>query len=68
MFNRERAGGCYTTSAYFFGKVVVEAPVFLLYPIIFSCIAYWMVGLQPYLVCFGVFILLMVVFSAGSFF
>lgn len=41
---KERASGSYRLSAYFLSKVVAEAPVELAYPVVFLCIAYWMVG------------------------
>ncbi len=43
---RERAAGTYHVSAYYLGKMVSEMAVQLLFPLIFSCIVYWLVGFQ----------------------
>lgn len=43
---RERAAGTYQVSAYFVAKNCAETLVSLPMPIIFSCIVYWLVGLQ----------------------
>ena len=66
LFNRERAGGCYRTSAYFFAKTFVEAPILLCFPILFGTIAYWSVGFQPIAECFGVFLACLISFAAGK--
>jgi ATP-binding cassette, subfamily G (WHITE), member 2 len=70
LFNRERASGCYRTSTYFLSKTFVEAPILLLFPLVFGCIAYYMVGFNPNPECFGVFIATLVTFAAcaGSLF
>jgi ATP-binding cassette subfamily G (WHITE) protein 2 len=47
IVNRERAGRAYDTASYFFAKLFVEIPLNVLPSIIFSCIIYWMVGLNP---------------------
>jgi ABC-type multidrug transport system permease subunit len=65
LVNRERAGGAYRTSAYFMAKTFVEAPFFLLFPLIFATIAYWMIGLQPSAGHFGIFLGNLVLFAAG---
>ncbi|GAB4814284.1 hypothetical protein N2152v2_001330 [Parachlorella kessleri] len=44
---RERASGMYYASAYFLAKMTAETFIYVLSPVFFSCIAYWMVGLQP---------------------
>ena len=66
LVNRERAAGAYRTSSYFFAKTFVEAPFFLLFPVVFSCVAYWMVGLVPTAANFGIFVGNMVLFAAVS--
>lgn len=43
---RERAAGTYQVSAYFLAKNCVETLVSLPMPIVFSCIVYWLLGLQ----------------------
>eukprot|EP00953_Heterococcus_sp_UTEX-ZZ885_P028758 15330-Heterococcus_DN1.PRE.2 len=43
---RERASGTYLASAYFFAKVTAETLVQLPLPLIFSCIVYYLIGLQ----------------------
>lgn len=64
LFNRERASGCYRTSTYFFGKLLIELPILLFYPLLFASISYWMIGLQPYANCFFAFSLTLVLFAA----
>ena len=66
LINRERAGGAYRTSSYFFAKTFVEAPFFLLFPLVFSCVAYWMVGFVPTAAAFGIFVGNLVLFAAVS--
>ncbi len=44
---RERASKSYRASAYFCSKFVAEQPLNIVWPIIFTCIVYWMVGLKP---------------------
>lgn len=63
LFNRERASGCYRTSTYFFGKLLIELPLLLFYPILFASISYWMIGLQPTATCFFSFTLTLVLFA-----
>ncbi|KAL4427313.1 hypothetical protein ABPG77_003222 [Micractinium sp. CCAP 211/92] len=57
---RERASGMYYVSAYFLAKCTAEAPVYIITPICFSSIAYWMVGLQPVFSKFAIFTCFMV--------
>lgn len=56
IVNRERAGRAYDTISYFFAKVFVEIPLNVLPSLIYSCILYYMVGLNPK--TFGQFILI----------
>ncbi|PSC67254.1 ABC transporter G family [Micractinium conductrix] len=57
---RERASGMYLASAYFLAKTTAEAAMYVIAPICFSSIAYWMVGLQPTFGKFCVFSCFMV--------
>jgi len=43
---RERAAGTYRTLPYFFAKSVAELPQQIAFPLLFSLIVYWMMGLQ----------------------
>ena len=44
---RERQAGTYYTSSYFLAKITAETLVQIPQPIIFSCIVYFLIGLQP---------------------
>lgn len=57
---RERASGMYYASAYYLAKSTAEAFIYVVAPVCFSCIAYWMVGLQPLASKFFVFMAFMV--------
>lgn len=57
---RERAAGMYFASAYFLAKTTAESAVYVVAPTLFSCIVYWMVGLQPLASKFVIFICFMV--------
>lgn len=46
VLHKERSSGAYRLSAFFVAKTTVETPVELLYPTVFSVIAYWMAGLR----------------------
>lgn len=56
---RERAAGTYQVSAYFLSKVVTDVVFNLPFPIIFSCIVYWLIGFQADAGKFFLFMLLM---------
>lgn len=43
MLNKERDTGTYRLSAYYLAKVLVEVPLMLVLPFIYSVITYWMV-------------------------
>jgi ABC-type multidrug transport system permease subunit len=62
VLNKERATGSYRLSAYFLGKSLAETPLWLVLPILFSCISYWMVGMSSYSGNFFFFILIMCLF------
>ena len=46
IFLREHQSRMYRTGAYFTGKTVAEIPFFVFSPILFTAIAYYMVGLN----------------------
>ena len=46
-FCRERVGRAYDTTSYFFAKFITELPLNVMPPFIFSCISYWIIGLNP---------------------
>jgi hypothetical protein len=54
IFLREHFNGMYRVDVYFLCKTLVEVPVFATLPIIFTCIAYYPVGLNPSVLCFFV--------------
>ena len=54
IFIRESRGRLYRTSTYFLGKTVAELPLFLAVPLIFTSIAYPMIGLRSGIYYFGV--------------
>lgn len=54
IFIRESRGRLYRTSTYFLGKTIAELPLFMAVPIIFTSIAYPMVGLRE---GFGYFVI-----------
>jgi len=43
---RERAAGTYFSSAYFMAKICADTALQLCLPVVFSCIVYWLIGLQ----------------------
>ncbi len=71
IFLREHFNGMYRTDVYYLCKQLAELPIFLLIPIIFVCIYYWMVGFNEevdrFLVCNLIVILVVqVVVSFGQ--
>ena len=52
VLNKDRASGAYRLSAYYIAKTTVDLPVDLFYPLLFTLIWYWSVGLNPSLVSF----------------
>jgi len=46
IVNRERAGRAYNTLSYFFAKFFVEIPLNCFPSVLYSCIIYWIVGLN----------------------
>ncbi|XP_013386693.1 protein white-like [Lingula anatina] len=47
VFKRDHNNGMYRTDVYFLCKTFAEFPSYVITPLIFSAIAYWMVGLYP---------------------
>lgn len=47
VFLREHHNGMYRVDVYFLCKTLAEVPVFAALPVIFTCVAYYMVGLNP---------------------
>ena len=63
---RERAAGTYQVSAYFLAKNFADLVIQFPGPIIFSCIVYWMVGLQADIGKFFIFVGFMILTSMTS--
>ncbi|CAG0902373.1 unnamed protein product [Darwinula stevensoni] len=55
IFLREHQSGMYRTDVYFLSKTIADLPFFILFPTIFSAVAYFMIGLnesvERFLVC-----------------
>eukprot|EP01103_Thecamoeba_quadrilineata_P004182 TRINITY_DN1390_c0_g1_i2.p1 TRINITY_DN1390_c0_g1~~TRINITY_DN1390_c0_g1_i2.p1 ORF type:complete len:500 (-),score=73.84 TRINITY_DN1390_c0_g1_i2:336-1835(-) len=70
IFQRERASGTYSSSAYFVSKCLVEAPLILIYSLLFGIICYWLIGFQNTFYHFFIFesTLILSVAVAGSLF
>jgi len=47
VFMREHHNGMYRTDVYFLSKTLAEVPIFLVLPILFTSIMYYIVGLNP---------------------
>lgn len=47
IFIREHHSGMYRADVYFLSKTLAEAPVFATIPLVFTTIAYYMIGLNP---------------------
>lgn len=47
IFLREHRNGMYRTDVYFISKTLAEAPIFIAVPLLFTIVAYPMVGLYP---------------------
>lgn len=69
IFMRERKSNLYTTFVYFMAKTLAELPLFLLIPVIFTSIAYPLIGLQMGIKHFAIaiFIVVLVANVATSF-
>jgi len=63
---RERASGAYYVSAYYVAKMLAEVAVQLAFPLLFSCIVYWLVGLQADAGKFFIFVCFMELCSLAA--
>jgi ABC-type multidrug transport system ATPase subunit len=67
LFLRERANGCYRTSAYFLAKAISDLiPMRVIPPIILGATVYYMIGFQHDLLKFGIFLTFLVLVSTVS--
>jgi len=66
VFMREYMTGANRPSSYFFGLSLAELPYQVLFPSIFGTLAYWLIGLTPDPIKFGIFILIMVLMANAS--
>ncbi|RWS22138.1 protein white-like isoform X1, partial [Leptotrombidium deliense] len=69
IFLREHHNAIYRVSSYFWAKTMAELPVFIILPIVFVAIFYWMVELNPgfNVFCANVLIAILVANCACSF-
>lgn len=62
VFLREHRNGMYRTDVYFLAKNIVETPLFILIPLIFTTICYYSIGLNPeitrYFIACGIIVLM----------
>ena len=65
---RERAAGSYKVSAYFLAKIIAEGVIQIVYPIVFSIMVYFIVGLHHSASKFFIFMVFMILcnFAATS--
>ncbi len=63
MFLREHNSGLYRTDVYFLGKQLADVPYYVLTPVLFMSIFYYMVGLNSAFQCFVIAILITVVLT-----
>ncbi|UJR22373.1 hypothetical protein I4U23_025435 [Adineta vaga] len=63
---RERASGTYFASAYFSAKILADTLVQIPVPIVFSCVAYFIIGLQPLAGKFFLFMFFMTLCSLSA--
>ncbi|KAG8229498.1 hypothetical protein J437_LFUL010073 [Ladona fulva] len=47
VFMREHFNGMYRTDVYFLCKTLAEVPIFVIIPVLFTSVAYYMIGLNP---------------------
>lgn len=70
VINKERMAGTYRLSAYYLAKLISELPLTLVFPTIFTTIAYWMTGMngvnKPWAFFAALFILLALAVAAQS--
>lgn len=58
VLNKDRAAGTYRLSAYYFAKTVVDLSADLIIPFVSSCTIYYVVGLNPDIRAFSLYILI----------
>jgi len=67
LFLRERANGCYRTSAYFLSKAVSDLiPMRVIPALVLGCIVYYMIGFRPQFLHFVYFLVTLVLVSVTS--
>lgn len=59
VIRKERTSGSYRLSAYFCAKSIVDVPVKIAYPLVFSIIVYWVTGLNPSFARFMIFVVVL---------
>ncbi|CDF34030.1 unnamed protein product [Chondrus crispus] len=60
ILNKDRAGGSYRLSAYYFAKTMIETPADTVYPLFFAAATYFIVGLNPFFLSFLLFTIVLV--------
>ena len=63
---KERKVGTYNISAYFIAKIFADMIFQIIYPIIFTCITYYNIGLQPDVSKFFIFMSFMILASISA--
>ncbi|KAL9647271.1 hypothetical protein ABK040_012622 [Willaertia magna] len=58
VYLRERGAKMYRVSSYYLGRSLAEIPNIFFFPVLFSVITYWMVGLNPAVDRFFMFLLI----------
>ncbi len=66
VFLREHNSGLYRTDVYFLGKQLADVPHYVLTPVLFMSIFYYMVGLNSAFERFAVAILIIVVLTQAA--
>jgi len=66
VFMRERASKMYRVLPYYLMKSIVELPGQIFFPILTSVIIYWMIGLNPIVSHFFIFVLIIVLASLSA--
>ncbi|XP_045114957.1 protein scarlet-like [Portunus trituberculatus] len=58
LFFREHRNGIYRSDTYYISKMISQIPGFIVDPIVFCCICYWLVGLQSHFYHFSLTVLI----------
>ncbi|ORE01971.1 hypothetical protein BCV72DRAFT_62338 [Rhizopus microsporus var. microsporus] len=67
LFMRERENGYYSAGAYFLAKVMFDIiPLRVIPPLVMGSICYYMIGLNPSLLIFAKFLLVLVLFNLAA--